>query len=392
MLRSHLVPMRPRDPEEQHRAASSLELFFDLVFMVAVSVAAGNLHHELSAGHVADGLVHYAMVFFAIWWAWMNFTWFASAFDNDDWLYRVLTVLQMVGVLVLAAGIEDTFVRGDLHLVTYGYVVMRIAMVAQWLRAAHGSPLRRTALTYAIGIIVAQALWLVRLPLPSSWGVATFVVLALAEISVPYIAERVGETPWHAHHLTERYGLFVLILLGESLLASASAIIDALHADVHTGELVPIAVLALVVTAALWWIYFWAPHHHVVRSWNFVWGYSHYVIFAATGAISVGFGVEIDRVSHHTELGDVAASFTMTVPVAVFLLGVWALAIRPHANRAVNTALPVASLLVLLDPVIPLPTVLTAVVLAVVVGVLVVNDPIEDQAGEVGSEDEALVE
>ena len=99
-----LLPMRPRDPGESGRTASTLELFFDLVFVVAVSVASVELHHALTEDHVVDGLVSYAMVFFAIWWAWMNFTWFATSFAVDDWLYRVLTLVQMAGVLVLAIG------------------------------------------------------------------------------------------------------------------------------------------------------------------------------------------------------------------------------------------------------------------------------------------------
>ena len=81
--RSRLVPMRPRDPGEPGRTASSLELFFDLVFVVAVSIAAVQLHHALTDDHVLPGLLSYAFVFFAIWWAWVNFTWFATSFDTD---------------------------------------------------------------------------------------------------------------------------------------------------------------------------------------------------------------------------------------------------------------------------------------------------------------------
>ena len=84
--------MRPRDPEEQGRSASPLELFFDLVIVIAVATAAVELHHALTENHIVDGLLSYMLVFFAIWWAWMNFTWFATSFDTDDWLYRVLTV------------------------------------------------------------------------------------------------------------------------------------------------------------------------------------------------------------------------------------------------------------------------------------------------------------
>lgn len=102
---------------------------------MAVSNALVQLHHALSAGHVLRRVVSFAAVFFAIWWAWMNFTWFATSFDTDDWLYRVLTIVQMGGVLVLAAGIQPMFEHDDFSIVILGYVIMRFAMVTQWLRA-----------------------------------------------------------------------------------------------------------------------------------------------------------------------------------------------------------------------------------------------------------------
>src|SRR5689334_9918767 len=216
--RSRLIPMRPRDPREPGRTASSLELFFDLVFVVAVSNAAVQLHHALTENHVVDGLFSYATVFFGIWWAWMNFTWFATSFATDDWLYRVLTFVQMSGVLVLAAGVEPAFTKADYTVLILAYVVMRVAMVAQWLRASRSAcRSRRATQIYAGGIAFLQVCWLLLLALPGVPGRIAFIVLIAAELAVPVIAERQGTTPWHPHHITERYGLFTLILLGESL-------------------------------------------------------------------------------------------------------------------------------------------------------------------------------
>ena len=107
--------MPPRDPGEEHRASTPLELLFDLCFVVAVGQASADLHHSLAAGHVWHGLAGYLSVFFAIWWAWMNFSWFASAYDRDDVLYRLLTLVQMAGVLVLATGVDAAFDDGRLH-------------------------------------------------------------------------------------------------------------------------------------------------------------------------------------------------------------------------------------------------------------------------------------
>ncbi|HLT68474.1 MAG TPA: low temperature requirement protein A [Microbacterium sp.] len=379
LRRFRLMRMSPRDPEESGRAASTLELFFDLVFVIAVSAASVHLHHAISGGHAANGLVSYAMVFFAIWWAWMNFTWFGTSFSTDDWFYRVVTIVQMAGVLVLAAGVGPAFDHGDWTVIVIAYVVMRVAMIVQWLRAARiGGALRRVALTYAAGIAVVQVFWIAFLFLPSSAAIPVFVVLAAAEMSVPVIAERGATTPWHPEHIAERYGCFTLIVLGESLLASADAVIGALEGSEAPLSLIWLAVLALVSTAAVWWIYFWPPHDGSFTSLasSLRYGYGHYVIFAAAGAFSAGVGVEVDRISGESEIGVVPASFAVTIPIALVLLGVWLIVIRRHADRIVNTVVPAGAVLVLLDPVLPVPIALTAVVLAAVVTVLVVREPV----------------
>src|SRR3546814_2698071 len=85
-----LRPLRARDPEEKHRAATPLELLYDLVLVIAVGAAAAILHHAINENHAAAGLGAFLFMFWALWWPWVNFTWFASAYDNDDALYRCL--------------------------------------------------------------------------------------------------------------------------------------------------------------------------------------------------------------------------------------------------------------------------------------------------------------
>src|SRR5258708_28302763 len=137
--------MSGRDPGEEHRASTPLELLFDLTFVVAVALAALELREALGHGHAAHALVAYAIIFFAVWWAWVNFTWFASAYDTDDVPYRLLTLLQMAGVLVFSAGITAAFEHFDFATCVAGYVIMRMALVAQWLRAAREHPEGRAA-------------------------------------------------------------------------------------------------------------------------------------------------------------------------------------------------------------------------------------------------------
>ena len=133
--------MTARSPHEPHRVSTPLELFFDLVFVVAIAQAASGLHHAIAEDHAVQGLMGYLMVFFAIWWAWMNFSWFASAYDCDDLPYRLTVFVQITGALSLAAGITQLFEHRVPNVaVLGGYVVMRLAMVVQWLRAGAGDP------------------------------------------------------------------------------------------------------------------------------------------------------------------------------------------------------------------------------------------------------------
>ncbi|RKW69520.1 low temperature requirement protein A [Galactobacter caseinivorans] len=323
--------MKPRDPNEPHRAASPLELFFDLVFVVAVAFSSAQLHHMETHGHAAEGVVGYLMIFFAIWWAWMNFTWFATSFGTDDWLYRVLTVLQMGGVLILAAGASRAMEEGDFSLGVIGYIIMRLALVGQWLRAAANNPeYRPTAYRYAIGIVIIQVMWVGYLFVPKSLGVIAFIVLALIEISVPLFAESKKTTPWNAHHITERYGLFTLILLGESILASTNAVVDAIETGHHLNDLLIISGSGLLIAAGMWWVYFAREHHeHIdgIRS-SVTFGYFHYFIFAAAGAFSAGIEVAIDYIGGEAHLNEIVGAATLSVPVAVFFLAVWWLTLR----------------------------------------------------------------
>ena len=362
--------MTARATDEAHRVSSPLELLFDLTFVAAISQIAAQLAHAIEDGNALQQLVPYGMVFFAIWWAWMNFTWFASAYDTDDVPYRLLTLLQMGGVLVLAAGVPSAFDGSDFRYVTLGYFIMRIALVAQWVRAAVQHPEgRRTALRYAGGILVVQALWIARLAFPEGPQVALFLLLMVLELSVPPWAERTGKTSWHPHHIAERYGLFTIILLGESVLASTFGVQAVLGSGVTPG-LVVIAASGLILLFTLWWIYFSKEagtglEQHRDRS--FFWGYGHYFVFAALAALGAGFEAAVASTAvvepgatealfeaeHHASA--LALGFGVAIPVAVFLVLLWVLH-APIIDTAVVSpvGIIIAAVLVLLVPLLPL--------------------------------------
>ena len=111
-------PIQARRPDEAHRVATPLELLFDLCFVVAVAQAGLALEAQLHEGHVGAGVLGYLSVFFAIWWAWMNFTWFASAYDSDDVPYRLVVFVQIAGSLVLAAGVSQAVADSDFTVIT----------------------------------------------------------------------------------------------------------------------------------------------------------------------------------------------------------------------------------------------------------------------------------
>jgi low temperature requirement protein LtrA len=257
----------------------------------SVSQASQNLHHGIADGRATEAVNGYAMIFFAIWWAWMNFTWFASAFDVDDWLYRLTTIVQMGGVLVLATVVHAAMAAGEWSVVTGGYVIMRLALVAQWVRLALSDAEQRpVALRYAVGISVVQAIWVVRIAFSADVQFWTFWPAMILELLVPLWAERSRTTPWHPHHIAERYGCFTLIALGESLLASSNAIIPAFGAGEHGGELVGLAVAGIVIAAAMWRVYFSREQGAFLTTTRraFAFGCTHYFIFAAAGAVSAG--------------------------------------------------------------------------------------------------------
>ncbi|GAB3979905.1 low temperature requirement protein A [Actinoallomurus acanthiterrae] len=327
------VRMRARPIDEPHRVSSQLELLFDLTFVVAVAAVTTQLAHGIADGHGLAGLLPFFQVFFAVWWAWMNFTWFASSYDTDDVAYRLMTMVQMAGVLVLAAGVPAAADHADYRAVTLGYFIMRIGLVAQWLRAAVEDPAgRRTALRYATGIAIVQAGWVLRLvlsatgALPSSAQLPFFIGLDVLELMVPRWAERITPTSWHPHHIAERYGLFTIILLGESVLAVSSGVAGALETAEINGRLVVIAVSGLVLLFAIWWLYFLVPAGAGLderRHRSYRWGYGHYGIFAALAALGAGLKIAVEQTGHDLNASPLAICYAVAIPAAVFLTSLW---------------------------------------------------------------------
>jgi low temperature requirement protein LtrA len=331
-------PMSGRDPHEEHRVATPLELLFDLTFVVAFGIAANEFAHLMSENHVGAGLLGFSFATFAICWAWINFAWFASAYDTDDWIYRVMTMLQMVGVIILALGLPQMFAsiehggHVDNGVMVAGYVVMRISLVGQWLRAAKQDPGRRPAcLTYATAVTVAQIGWAATIFLHTSVPVtfAFVVVLIGIELVGPVLAEkRMGGTPWHPHHIAERYSLLTIIALGEGVVGTVASVSAAVGAQGWSYDAIFVAVAGIGLTFGMWWTYFVVPqadllHAHPERS--FVFGYFHIVPFGAIVATGAGLHAAAYYIEHHSKLGSVPTVLAVAVPVGAYIVSVYIL-------------------------------------------------------------------
>ena len=368
-----------RSIEEEHRAATPLELFFDLVFVVAVAQASNELHHGLAEGKIGFSVLSFAMVFFAIWWAWMNVTWFGSAYDTDDIPYRIAMFVEMTGALILASGIPRAFEQQDWTIVTIGYVVMRLALVPQWLRASVQDPLRRaTARRFAIGISLGQLYWIALLLVPDDVRLAAFALGIAIELAIPVIAERNEPTPWHPGHIQERYGLFTLIVLGESILAASFAVQAAAAEAGLTLELVSIVGGGLLIVFSMWWLYFDFPTDGMLegRRHAFAWGYGHLPVFASAAAVGAGLAVATDFSTHHAEIDSVSAGAAVALPVAIYTAALWLLHAGWDApDRALQLLIPVSIVVVLLTPLTGWAVPLIGLILAAVVAAKVVRQP-----------------
>ena len=327
-----------RDPHERHRAATPLELLYDLTIVVAFGTAADELAHYVAESHIGAGIAGFTFAAFAVSWAWLNYSWFASAYDTDDWVFRLATMVQMAGVIVLALGLPQMFAsidHGDTldnGVMVAGYVVMRVALVSLWWQVSRQDPERRRAAhVYMATIGSAQVGWvtLAILGLPIGVTFALFSVLIALELVGPFIAERKASTPWHAHHIAERYGLLVIITLGEVVIGTVASLNALVHGE--AGWTVDAALLTIAgvgLTFGCWWMYFavpWAEPLVRHRERAFPFGYGHLLVFAALAAMGGGLHVAAFGLEGETKIGPTATVLSVAIPFAIYAAALYAL-------------------------------------------------------------------
>jgi low temperature requirement protein LtrA len=334
----HSRQMGGRDQYEAHRVATALEQLFDLTFATSFGLAASQLAHALAVGHNVAALLGFGFAGFAICWAWSNFSWFSSAYDTDDWIFRVVTMVQMIGVLVLAVGLPRIFAsieRGE-HLdnavLVLGYVIMRVALVFQWLRAATQDPGRRRAcVTYAIAVSIAQVGWVAQIVMdfPTGVTVTLSAVLLLIELAGPVLAERKdGGTPWHAHHIAERHSLFAIIALGEGIVGTVAALSAVVEQQGWSLDAALVGIAGTGLTFGMWWLYDLVPSAeilHAHRNRAFVWGHGQMATVTSIVATGAGLRVAASFIEHEGHISPLATVLSVAMPVSVFLGLIYAL-------------------------------------------------------------------
>ncbi|GAA3273925.1 low temperature requirement protein A [Dactylosporangium vinaceum] len=344
-LHHRLRPMRGRDPAERSRSTTPVELLYDLTYVVAFATAADQLAEHVGAGHVGAALGAYAFAVFAITWAWMHFTWFASAYDNDDALFRTATLVQMIGVVILTFGLPVSF-EAAAHghspnnmLMVVGYIVMRVPLIGLWLRAARQDPEhRRIAVAYAVLIGAAQLGWLLSalVAVPVGVTIGLLVALALAELAAPVALERrLGRPPWNAGHIAERFSLLTLITIGEVVAATTGAVLALVRAQGWSPAAVVIAASGLVLAGGLWWAYFLIPSRTILERWpgrTYVWRYAHLPIFGAIAAVGAGLRIATTAVEDKS-LSVLQIALALAIPVAALVIMIfvtWSVLMRSY--------------------------------------------------------------
>jgi len=274
----------------QSRRVSWLELFFDLIFVAAVAQVGVPLGEDYSV----HGLVRYALMFLLIWWAWLGHTMYSTRFDADDVVQRLLTLLQIFAAAAMAANAKAAFDSRDSAGFGAAYAILRAVQVVQYLRARHLKETHRLTTLYSAGFGTAAFLWGLAAMVPAPSRFWLWALALLIDMGTPWLAiQYTHKCPPDAEHLPERFGLFTIILLGESV----AAVMHGMESQETWSPSAAIsAFTGLSLAFGYWWWYFDGAHgaaeRHVTsgrKTFLFqVWSYAHFPLYLAVAVLGVG--------------------------------------------------------------------------------------------------------
>ena len=383
-LRRHGV-IRSLDLQtDERRSASRLELFFDLAFVLVVAQLATGLQEDVTVA----GALTFAGLFATVWWSWVGSTLYANRFDHDDVLYRLYKLGGMAAVVGLAA--VATEATGDRMGVFVGcHLLLRAVLLLQYHRAyRHVAVARPLARLYMIGTAVGAAFWGISLLVPRPVTFVLWAAALVAEALVPLIATRSSnDVPLHVEHLPERFALFVILVLGESVASVAYGLSEA----TSTTSAIPVAALSFVLAAALWWNYFDLAGARAKRLLDEVGGErseaSHDTyVFAhlplTLGLAAVGAAIELAVVESAEGEVPTVTRLLLAGGVALYLVSVTAADVGMSRRARRGWWMPLAAAVVAaVDAMVELPALVVVGALAALMVAVVVAGAVERSKG-----------
>ena len=317
-------------PRTEHGGAkvTHIELFFDLIFVFAIT----QLSHALLEDLSAIGAVHTALLLTAVWWAWIYTAWVTNWLDPDRTPVRVMLFLVMLAGLLLAASLPHAFDHeAPLFAITYVVIQVGRSLFALWAVGNRRPELTGTFQRIAMWFAMSGALWLAGAAL-EEWRLALWALALAIECAGPwagYFVPGLGHSTvsdWNVdgEHLAERCALFIIIALGESILVTGATAASV----TATFEVDAAFVVAFLSTVAMWWIYFNVGVHrgaHEIaaarepgRLARHAYTYVHLVIVAGIIVSAVADEIILVHPSGHVE---VSAVLAIVGGPTLFLLG-----------------------------------------------------------------------
>ena len=233
---------------ESPRTVTSLELFFDLVFVFALTEVTTLLAQEISVANYVRGI----SVLIAVWWAWAGFSWLTNARNAETEWRRLAIVCTMAAMLIVAIAIPQAY--GDdamVFAIAYGVVTV-LYMVTYVLSVRDDPEMLRAVRRFGVGLFPTPILFIVAAAVgPGALRTALIIIGLVIAYAAPYVA---GVDGWSVEpaHFSERYGLIIIIALGESMVSIGIG-----AAEERIGwQLVIGVVLGVFILAAMWWMYF----------------------------------------------------------------------------------------------------------------------------------------
>jgi low temperature requirement protein LtrA len=266
------------------------ELFFDLIFVAAVAQVAEPLREHYALAEVA----RLTPLFVLVWWAWTGHTVFSTRFDSRDGIQRLLTVLQMFAVAAMAANAKDALDSRSSAGFAAAYAAMRFVLVGQYFRARGVPGAAPLATRYLLGHGAAATLWMASAFIPAPGRFVVWAIAFLIDLATPWLAIRHSVSiPPDEAHLPERFGLFMLILLGDAVISVMQGMESQ---ETWTPEAALSAFLGMAILFMLSWWYFDGsagaaeqPVRTRAQAVRFhVWSYAHLPLYLATIVTGVG--------------------------------------------------------------------------------------------------------